>query len=77
MRGVFGKASAHLLEEPRQGWRSLKILCRLGSMGLYATTKSILFMSCRSLFSLSASSLEIDVCILSCIPTLGDEYAFL
>ena len=32
---MFGKASAHLSEELRQGWRSLKILCRFGSMGLY------------------------------------------
>ena len=63
MRGVFGKASAHLSEEPRQGWRSLKILCRFGSMGLYVTTKDILFMSCGSLLSLSASSLEVDVAV--------------
>ena len=52
MRRVFGKASAHLSEELRQGWRSLKILCKFGSMGLYATTKGILFMSGGSLFSL-------------------------
>ena len=58
---MFGKASAHLSEELRQGWRSLKILCRFGSMGLYVTTKGILFMSCGSLLSLSASSLEVNV----------------
>ena len=61
MRGVFGKASAHLSEELKQGWRSLKYFCRLGSMGLYVTMKGILFVSCGSLFSLSASSLEVDV----------------
>ena len=61
MRGVFGKASAHLSEELSQGGRSLKILRRFGSMGLYVTTKGILFMSCGSLLSLSASSLEVDV----------------
>ena len=84
MRGVFGKASAHLLEELRQGWRSLKILCKFGSMGLCVTTKGILFMSGGSLFSLSASSLEVDVaslwhllCILFCIPFAGCGYAFL
>ena len=58
---MFGKASAHLSEELRQGWRSLKILCRFGSIGLYVTTKGILFISCGSLLSLSASSLEVDV----------------
>ena len=75
---MFGKASAHVSEELKQGWRSLKILCIFGSMGLYVTTKGILFMSCRSLLSLSASSLEVDVvflwhllCILSCIPVVG------
>ena len=61
MRGVFGKASSHRSEELRQGWRSLKILCRFGNMGLYVTTKGVLVMSCGSLFSLSASPLEIDV----------------
>ena len=61
MREVFGKASAHLSEELRQGWRSLKILCIFGSIGLYVTTKGILFISCGSLLSLSASSLEVDV----------------
>ena len=30
-------------------------------MGLYVTTKGILFMSCGSLLSLSALSLEVDV----------------
>ena len=53
-------------------------------MGLYVTTKGILFMSCGSLLSLSASSLEVDVdflwhllCILSCIPIVGGGFAFL
>ena len=81
---MFGKASAHLSEELRQGWRSLKILCRFGSMGSYVTTKGILFTSCGSLLSLSASSLEVDVafllhllCILSCIPIVGNGFTFL
>ena len=76
---MFGKASAHLSEELRQGWRSLKILYRFGSMGLY-----VLFMSCGSLLSLSASFLEVDVaflwhllCMLSCIPVVGGGFAFL
>ena len=30
-----------------QGWRSLKILCRFNSMGLYVTPKGILFMGCE------------------------------
>ena len=80
MREVFGKVSAHLSEELRQGWRSLKILCRFGSMGLYVTTKGILFMSCGSLLSLSASSLKVDAAFLwhlLCIPIVGGGFAFL
>ena len=81
---MFDKALAHLSEELRQGWRSLKILCRFGSMGLHVTMKGMLFMSCGILLSLKASSLEVDVvflwhllCILFCIPIVRGSFAFL